>query len=891
MRSVTARGFAVHARPPFTLAGFCALSLTLLLCPWRSASARSEGGSAATSPGRLDPGPQGGILRVVNRAAAPTSHFAPLDSGLLYVSGQTAGLRVEVRDSRRSLYFTGPAEHEVPFEVRGALGEHEATLLRGPSVVATAPFTVLGNTDLSCSDASITNELRRLSAQLRGYGRAVFVDGKVVHTFAPTLRGNRYAAAAARYLTDDLTSLPDLFLERQKGSGLVFSGMRPDNHYDPFSGTYPGVDIARDTFGDAYTDRSKDGRWVFERVPSEADVEAMATSWVHEVWQATGDDAWMKSKLPVLEKALGYVQQDPLRWSSETGLVQRGFTLDVWNFQHPLVIDIHPRGSVNRAGWFDGLWLDADSPKGIAHGDNTAMFEAAMAMARMHAHAGDEAQALAWIQWAERLRESLEKQAWTGSFFRHFVRLTEDERWKSLEVDEAVQLSLSNPFAITRGAATHAQAVAIVAEYQRRYERTKGQVLAEWSTMDPPFPKSFGPFGPGSKGNGAISPIVAGPLAQAALEHGAEAYGADVLRRVLALQAKHGRLHDFYFPSSRSPGWLAESFFTIDLRTVANRHLRGDRTGGFIDHPDNDLRSFPVGKQTFLGKPFDVIDPKDNGGRAAVVLWGAGSPGPRETTVAGINRKANSIYFLHSAGNIGGQARVGEYEVNYEDGTKVRIPLVVGRNIASWWADGDAGEWRLAWRGKNPHVSVIGVGVWGWDNKQPDKVIESITMRASGGGRVQLLGITLSTAPVQFERGEVEGGGAEPWAAGVVYRAAVEGLAGVSDKAHSFTHVRVAPRWLAVGQPRARVLLRYPSSLAYVAYEFSHLSGARTLQMTFSGSGKRFDFHVLLPSGHKPRRVTLDGRKLRYRTEVVEASAYADFVIEEQSAGRVEISY
>lgn len=844
----------------------------------------SEDGLRAAPPAPFD-------LRLA-KEFSDTSRHLPLEQVVVEGQPRGAGLRFRVFDGRGQLYVDRAAVTSgFRFRVRGPLGLHRAEWLRGNRVVASRSFQVDVETEITCDDASFCGELARLPAQLGALGSTAFVDGRAVRTFSNDLRESRFAASAARYFEPALTAFPEVFLDRQKANGLLLSSMHPDTQFDPYSRTFPGAHLARDMYGEGYTDRSQDARWVFERLPSQADVEPLMVSWVHDVWQANGDDAWMQQALPRLEKALTYLQKDPLRWSNEHGLVKRGYTLDVWSFQNPIITRIHPRGAVNRAGWFDGYWIDRDTPMGITHGDNTALYEAATLLARMHAHLGSHTQAAKWTAVAEQVRARLNELLWNGTFYCHHLRLWEHEARQEIDANESRQLSMSNPLAIVRGAATHAQAVAIIGEYQRRWDKRRGEVLAEWSTMDPPFRSGFGPHAPGEAGNGAVSPIVAAPLAEAAFEHGAEAYGADILRRLLRLQNKHGALHGFYYPTTRQPSWETETFSPVDLRTVANRHLRGDRPIGFIEHPDNDLRSFPVGRQTFLGKPFDVIDPKENGGRAAVVLWGAGSPGPRETTVAGIGKKAKSLYFLHSAGNIGRQARVGEYIINYADGSKVRIPLVVGRNISSWWSDGDAGEWRVAWRGKNPHVSVISMGVWGWDNRQPDKTIDSITIRASGQGRVQLLGITLSSGPVQYDRGEVAGGAPQAWATAASYAAAAHGLAGVIDRAQVFEHVAISPRWLAAGQDRAAVALRYPSSQGYVAYRFEHRPGDKTIAIAFSGSGRRFDFHVLLPPGQKPRQVSLDGKPLRFRSETIEASVYANFSLEALHAGDLEIAY
>jgi hypothetical protein len=126
-------------------------------------------------------------------------------------------------------------------------------------------------------------------------------------------------------------------------------------------------------------------------------------------------------------------------------------------------------------------------------------------------------------------------------------------------VDEAGQLSLSNPMAINRGAADHDQAVSIIREYQRR--RAEGRAWAEWYSIDPPFPDGI--FGDerlvrGAYVNGGIMPLVGGELARAAFDHGFEAYGVDILTRYYALAAGKGETYLWYFPDGR-PGSVEAS--------------------------------------------------------------------------------------------------------------------------------------------------------------------------------------------------------------------------------------------------------------------------------------------------------------------------------------------
>jgi hypothetical protein len=147
---------------------------------------------------------------------------------------------------------------------------------------------------------------------------------------------------------------------------------------------------------------------------------------------------------------------------------------------------------------------------------------------------------------SESVRERANALLFNGSFYTHFHKLSD----VSIEgVDEASQLSLSNPMAINRGLATHEMAVSILNEYQERKTRTGA--FAEWFSIDPPFPD--GVFGDeklvgGAYCNGGIMPLVGGELARAAFAHGMEAYGASILEQYRAMIAEKGETYLWYFP-------------------------------------------------------------------------------------------------------------------------------------------------------------------------------------------------------------------------------------------------------------------------------------------------------------------------------------------------------
>ncbi len=273
----------------------------------------------------------------------------------------------------------------------------------------------------------------------------------------------------------------------------------------------------------------------YVRVAVEADVEFRFVKAAFLAWQATGDDDWIANLLPKFEKALNYILTNPWRWDAKTQLVKRPYTIDTWDFAY----------TAGKHDWLQFQITD-DTFWGIMHGDNSGYFEAFQIMALWYDYFGNESKKDYWLNLAKSLQERMNKVCWNGTFYTHFVKLNP----VSIDgVDEAAQLSLSNPMDINRGIATHQMAVSILEEYLRRREST--DAFAEWFSIDPPFPDGI--FGDekiikGAYSNGGIMPLVGGELAKAAFDHGFESYGVDILKRYYAMVEKAGETYLWYFP-------------------------------------------------------------------------------------------------------------------------------------------------------------------------------------------------------------------------------------------------------------------------------------------------------------------------------------------------------
>ena len=322
---------------------------------------------------------------------------------------------------------------------------------------------------------------------------------------------------AFRHFEPDLTSAVQHFADTQSANGRVFDYVTTHPEKPP-------------------CERENWTKYV--RVPVEADVEYRFVKAAYLAWQASGDDGWMAALLPNLERALRYVTTHPWYWDAGRGLVRRPYTIDTWDFAY----------TAGRHEWLQFQITD-DTYWGYMHGDLSGYYEAFGLMAAQQARFGDERVAHGWEQRAAALRAAMNDACWNGRFYTHFVKVTPVTVGG---VDEAAQLSLSNPMAVNRGAADHAQAVSIIREYQRR--AAEGRAFAEWFSIDPPFPDGI--FGDprlvgGAYVNGGILPLVGGELARAAFEHGFEEYGAGILSRYYRLIAPTGEAYLWYFPDGR----------------------------------------------------------------------------------------------------------------------------------------------------------------------------------------------------------------------------------------------------------------------------------------------------------------------------------------------------
>ena len=185
-----------------------------------------------------------------------------------------------------------------------------------------------------------------------------------------------------------------------------------------------------------------------------------------------------------------------------------------------------------------------------------------------------------------------------------------------------------------------------------------------------------------------------------------------------------------------------QNFTKIDLKPYMNMAYRDevyhDNQGGWIDQGNDDMRNFNLrGENKFLNVPFDIIQPEDNDGKSVLVMRGQNRMNfPNEVEID-INHAAKGIYFLHSAAWV--ESKVGEYIINYTDGTSIRVPLVRNMQVNDWGESFHTDEARTVIQIANENGKMGGFGVFAWANPKPEECIKSITVRTTGSGSFLML--------------------------------------------------------------------------------------------------------------------------------------------------------
>ena len=798
-------------------------------------------------------------IEIINEAKFGKT-YKPMEK--ISIKIQKKGI-ISVCDGIGKEYFRAPVKRTESFQVAGALGNHTIFLFdKKDRIIDKINFNVDCKTEINDAGGKYNKLLSTLYWTMVSWNneiRSIRYNDKFYHIFVRWLRDHVHALKGMKYFYHDLKSGIDLFADSQREDGMIWDNIYPrtkNRNYWDWAFEYDNfiMPIENSTFE-------------FRRIPVEADVEFLFLEGLYYTWKATGDDAWMVSRLDNALKALKYCTTDPYRWSEKYQLVKRGFTIDTWDFL------------ADEDAAISGGMMIVDKDKtnfGIMHGDNTGIIVGCRYLGEMLEYADRKTEAKKVRQLGLDIKERLDKLAWNGEFYTHHVPENPNVI-RDFGVDQSKQVSLSNAYSLNRDI-THEQCTAIIETYQKIRKEMPESSPGEWYTIYPTFKKGFTGYPEWEYMNGGVTPIVAGELAHGAFENGFEKYGTDILNRIAELSTK---TDDYLHCCYRGAGAEVpkRSFDILDITSYANVDFYGKGAKGvpgWTNQGDNDLHEMIVGNHVFHDIPFKVIDPAENNRRACIGL--SGSDGYAKGVMLPVGKVAKSIYFLHtkSGGN-----RTGTITLYYEDGTIFKDRIVEGK-ISTWWMpqEQERPRWaipklKLAWSGNNKSGAAVGVYEYGLDNPHPDKVIKTIGLDATdSNGKWFMLGITLCDAPVFFDPGMVSSGIPDVWGAGAVVYALVEGLAGVKDVGVAFNKTLLAPRWAASDVNEVKTTIKYEASGGYLSYIYKYDTERKELNLQFTGSANETTVEILLPENFKTSGVTLNGDKVDYTLKHVEGSEY-----------------
>jgi len=171
-----------------------------------------------------------------------------------------------------------------------------------------------------------------------------------------------------------------------------------------------------------------------------------------------------------------------------------------------------------------------------------------------------------------------------------------------------------------------------------------------------------------------------------------------------------------------------KKWICLDLQPNANQKLKDD----FHDNafPGNNLANLPQGEQTLEGVKFKI------GEKLIQLTSTQQSVAAKPEKVEGIkvDAKTAKLHILHATGwETEDGARIGEYTVNWDDGSSATIPIEYGKDVLDWWCNPNSGEparSKVAWKGDNEGAKslncTIRLYMTTWENPKPDTKIKSI---------------------------------------------------------------------------------------------------------------------------------------------------------------------
>lgn len=328
----------------------------------------------------------------------------------------------------------------------------------------------------------------------------------------------------------------------------------------------------------------------------------------------------------------------------------------------------------------------------------------------------------------------------------HLVNWTYLSKWGSLQMDGLAEGEWSLTFA------------------DSGLQVTAASTKETFSPLD--FSKGLGCYLPAQESvllylSKKIPPWKTGVITLGTLSNQAAAGLATDTQRLQAITDRKRAAAYAVVESRTFKGLSATNTFAVDLTHHVNMGFAdetpNDGVGGASDQgPVNDLSALlpSVGRTTFYGVPYQIIDPDKNDGRSMCVLKGGDRIHfPMAVKGIAVGRAVDEIYFLQACAWTS-SGLLWKYLVKYEDGGTLEVPVEKGNACLDWWGPRDnnllSPNARIAWTGRNKGGNEIGLYSFRWKNPSPEKKVQGIDILSEGKAVpmvVAMTGVPAGMAP------------------------------------------------------------------------------------------------------------------------------------------------
>jgi hypothetical protein len=154
---------------------------------------------------------------------------------------------------------------------------------------------------------------------------------------------------------------------------------------------------------------------------------------------------------------------------------------------------------------------------------------------------------------------------------------------------------------------------------------------------------------------------------------------------------------------------------------------------------ENDLRNIPVGRQSFMGVPFSILDPNDDQNDTCIQLDLID-----DAETIRVNARYSKLFFLHTAlkTDAGKGGQTYSFTMRYADGKRETLAIRNGVHVSPQPHVDNLPDSNLAWNDKSKKPASVGVYLTEWVNPRPEVEIRGIDFVLKDEGIAVLVAVT-----------------------------------------------------------------------------------------------------------------------------------------------------